>query len=327
MTRKKLASDNIRTQVLARQATILAEHVAKALAVIRQAQIETEPLLPFPLDKSERELLAGLTALPARLRKKLAGRAGKFTVAEVISMVQVVADSLPAVEPERELTMLDTANKLWYYIHCDVLTPAWRAEARKRKPSGLLYQLKITLAEAKSAIWRRIQVKDCTLDKLHEHIQTAMGWTNSHLHHFEVDGQLYGDPELMEENFHEMNYRDSTITLFSGVAPKDNKRFQFRYEYDFGDSWEHEVLFEGSPKPKKGQKYPVCLEGERACPPEDVGGVHGYAKFLNTIEDRDHRKRVETLEWAEGWFDPDEFDAATATKSMWKGLQDWRSME
>jgi len=101
MARKKLTSDNVRTQVLARQATILAEHVAKALAVVQQARIETKPLLTFPLDKSEREMLAGLTALPLRLWKKLAGRAGKFTVAEVISMVQVVADSLPAVEPER----------------------------------------------------------------------------------------------------------------------------------------------------------------------------------------------------------------------------------
>jgi len=223
--------------------------------------------------------------------------------------------------------MLDTANKLWYCVHSDVLMPAWRAEARKRKPTRLLYQLKITLVEAEPAIWRRIQVKDCTLDKLHEHIQTAMDWTNSHLHHFEADRQLYGDSELMEENFHEMNYRDSTITLLSGIVPKDNKRFRFRYEYDFGDSWEHEVLFEGCPKPEKGQKYPVCLEGERACPPEDVGGIGGYAEFLETIKDRDHKERVETLEWAEGWFDPDEFDATTATKSMWKGLPDWRSMK
>lgn len=60
----------------------------------------------------------------------------------------------------------------------------------------------------------------------------------------------------------------------------------------------------------------MCLEGERACPPEDVGGVSSYAEFLNTIKDRDHRERGETLEWAEGWFDPDDFDAATATKSM-----------
>ena len=113
-----------------------------------------------------------------------------------------------------------------------------------------------------------------------------------------------------------MNYRDSTLTLLSAILPKKGRSFRFQYEYDFGDSWEHEVLFEGCPKVEKGQKYPVCLEGERACPPEDVGGVWGYAEFLKTIKDRDHRERVETLEWAQGWFDPDEFDAATGTKSM-----------
>lgn len=140
-------------------------------------------------------------------------------------------------------------------------------------------------------------------------------------------GQLYGDPELKEEDFHEMNYRDSTIVLLSTILPKDNKRFRFQYTYDFGDSWKHEVLFEGCPRLKKGQKYPICLEGERACPPEDVGGVLGYARFLTTISDRDDRDREETLEWANGWFDPDEFDAETATKSMLKGIRDWRSLE
>ncbi len=86
-------------------------------------------------------------------------------------------------------------------------------------------------------------------------------------------------------------------------------------------------MFEGCPSSDKGQTYPLCLEGERACPPEDVGGVSGYAEILDTIKDREHRERVEMLEWAEGWFDPDEFNAATATKSMWKGILDWRSME
>src|SRR5215470_9455528 len=75
-----------------------------------------------------------------------------------------------------------------------------------------VYQFRITLLDTRPPIWRRIQVRDCTLDKLHEHIQTAMGWTNSHLHHFTVGEQLYGDPLLMQENFEEMEYKDSTRT-------------------------------------------------------------------------------------------------------------------
>jgi hypothetical protein len=234
---------------------------------------------------------------------------------------------LVAAEPERQQAMDWAARKILYDVHSAILMPTWRAEASKKKPTRLLYQLRITLRGVKRPIWRRIQVRDCTLDKLHEHIQTVMGWTNSHLHDFDIDGQRYGDPELMEEDFSERYYKDSTITLLSSILPEDNKPIRFQYEYDFGDAWKHEVSFEGCPKPEKGQKYPLCLEGERACPPEDVGGVGGYVKFLKTIKNREHKERVETLEWVEGWFDPDEFDATTATKSLWKGLPDWRSME
>ena len=109
--------------------------------------------------------------------------------------------------------------------------------------SKRVYQFKITLKGIKPPIWRRIQTKDCTLDKLHEHIQTAMGWTNSHLHQFKIAGQFYGDPMLLEENFEAIE--DSTATKVSKVVPKDGKQFEFQYEYDFGDGWEHEVLFEG----------------------------------------------------------------------------------
>lgn len=327
MARKKLTDDAIRSRILAGEAARLANSAVKSLAAVQELGIENKPLLPFPLSVTERKLLAGLSALPDQLRKRLAGRARKFAVAEVLKMVMAVAESFLASEPEHQRSMLEAARRLLYCIHSDLLMPAWRTEASKRKPTGLLYQLRITLLDAKPAIWRRIQVRDCTLDRLHEHIQTSMGWTNSHLHHFEVDGQLYGDPQLMDENLHEMNYRDSTITLLSDIVPKDERRCCLRYQYDFGDSWEHEVLLEGCPKPRKGQKYPVCLEGERACPPEDVGGVSGYAEFSKTIKDRDHGERVEMLEWAEGWFDPNEFDASTATKSMWKGIFDWRSAE
>ena len=114
--------------------------------------------------------------------------------------------------------------------------------------------------------------------------------------------------------------------MLSHIIPESSKRFRFRYEYDFGDSWEHEILFEGSPKAEPGRQYPVCLEGERACPPEDVGGIESYAEFLQTIEDKEHEEHEETYEWAGGWFDPEEFDPVVATKSMKKGLPDWRNM-
>jgi hypothetical protein len=99
-----------------------------------------------------------------------------------------------------------------------------------------VYQFKITLKDSHPPIWRRIQVRDCTLDKLHEHIQTAMGWTNSHLNHFHIGERPYGDPDLMHENYDEFGYKDSTNTRISDILPKTGRRFRFDYEYDFGDS-------------------------------------------------------------------------------------------
>jgi hypothetical protein len=190
--------------------------------------------------------------------------------------------------------------------------------------SQRLYQFKITLSGLQPPVWRRIQVKNCTLDKLHEHIQTAMGWTNSHLHHFRIDGTLFGDPLLMEEDFDEMNYQDSTITKIREVLPRGGKRFQFEYEYDFGDSWSHEVLFEGCPRAEPGCRYPLCVEGERACPPEDIGGTSGYQDFIETLVEVDHEDHDDSLKWIGGRFDPDEFDAMKVTRRMRRGLPNWR---
>lgn len=204
-------------------------------------------------------------------------------------------------------------------------------KAPSRKPSSktakCLYQFKITLTEIEPSIWRRIQVEDCTLDKLHEHIQTSMGWTNSHLHRFQIGEKRYADPMLMEEDMDEYGYIESTTTMLSEIVPKTGKRLTFLYEYDFGDSWEHEVVFEGCLKTESGRRYPLCLEGERACPPEDVGGSGGYEEFLETIADPDHEEHEQMLRWVGGKFDPEEFDPAAATKAMKKGLPDWRNEE
>jgi len=197
------------------------------------------------------------------------------------------------------------------------------ASSKKPKPADTVFQFKITLLGTEPPIWRRIQVPDGTLDELHQHIQTSMGWTNSHMHQFKIGTQLYGNPALMEENFDDLDCGDSTATRLTDLLPKTRKRFRMLYEYDFGDSWEHEVLFEGQPEAEAGRQYPICLEGERACPPEDCGGVWGYAELLKAIGDKKHEQYEEMLEWVGGRFDPEKFDAAAATKRMREGLADW----
>jgi hypothetical protein len=152
-----------------------------------------------------------------------------------------------------------------------------------------------------------------------------MGWTNSHLHDFEIKGKRYGDPELIDDGFADFECEDSTCTRISDIVPKNGKPFKFRYEYDFGDSWEHEMLFEGRPAVDPKASYPLCLEGARACPPEDVGGVWGYADFLEALADPKHEQHDEFVEWA-GRCKPEAFNTKKATKAMKKGLPDWRSM-
>jgi pRiA4b ORF-3-like protein/uncharacterized protein DUF6933 len=193
--------------------------------------------------------------------------------------------------------------------------------------SERLYQFKITLLESEPRIWRRIQIKNGTLDKLHEHIQTAMGWTNSHLHQFHIGDERYGDPELLQDcYFEDFLCVDSTMTKISEILPKSGERSQFVYEYDFGDDWQHEVLFEGCLRAKKGDRYPLCVEGERACPPEDVGGIRCYAEFLVALAAPEHERHDEYMEWS-GPFDSEKFDAKKATKRMRRGLPDWRQYE
>lgn len=191
--------------------------------------------------------------------------------------------------------------------------------------SRRLFQFKITLRGAQPAIWRRIQVFDDTLDKLHEHIQAAMGWTNSHLHHFFIEGRRCGDPELIDDGFEPLGSLDSTRVLMSELLPAGGAPTSFEYEYDFGDSWMHDVQFEGSPTPQPGVTYPQCLEGERACPPEDVGGTGGYAQYLEALADPDHQRYEEMLNW-KGPFKPDAFNPRFATHVMQEGIPDWRKL-
>jgi|SRR5579864_4311620 len=310
---------------LTNQAVDLAESAAKALYIAQYLQIKTKVVEKFPLTKGEWATIAEFPGFPAKLKRKLAKKDAAFTFAETANIVMIIAETFPLVEPKKQVALLLIAKKLTGFLQANLHKSNLPTKTRKPKSADLLYQFKITLKESRSPIWRRIQVKDCTLDKMHEHIQTAMGWTNSHLHHFKIGEQHFGDPVLLQENFNEMEYEDSTTTKLSDIIPQNGKRFQFTYEYDFGDSWYHEILFEGCPKEESGTKYPLCVEGERACPPEDCGGIWGYPDFVEAIQNPDHERHDELLEWIGGEFDPEAFDPTTATKAMKKGLPDWRN--
>ena len=271
------------------------------------------------LTNAQRKVVADL--LPKFADRLKLDQKNPRTITFTSKELEAIRDKAEAARPNAKNGMV--RNSLRHVV--DAVTKALEeSEGIGSVPvSERLYQFKITLLESQPPIWRRIQVKDSTLDKFHERIQTAMGWTNSHLHQFEIDGETFGDPELLDDGFEDFECVDSTVTKISEVVPKEGKRFRFLYKYDFGDDWEHEVLFEGCLKAEKGGRYPLCVEGERNCPPEDVGGVWGYVEFLEVINDPKHEQYHDFVEWA-GEFDPEEFDAGETTKAMRRGLPDWR---
>ncbi len=180
------------------------------------------------------------------------------------------------------------------------------------KPDTHVYQLKITLRGSKPPIWRRLLVPpSLTLAKLHYVIQAAMGWHDSHLHEFSVGEQSYGPPELRADIDGMISER--TITL-GQIAAEVGANFS--YQYDFGDYWDHHVQLEKITPIEQGSSYPLCIAGRRACPPEDVGGIWGYAEMLETISNPANPERAEMLAWVGADFDPASFDLAATNNRL-----------
>ena len=176
---------------------------------------------------------------------------------------------------------------------------------KKAKIIASIYQIKITLQGCKPPIWRRIQViGNTTLYQLHEIIQVAMDWENCHLHQFTIEKTYYGKPEKSDMGFGVDVKNEKTAKLRRVVT---GERFKFLYEYDFGDSWIHTVLVEKVIVPEPGVKYPICLAGKRACPPEDCGGVWRYAGMMQIREQPNHAEYEDALEWLGSDFDPEPF--------------------
>jgi hypothetical protein len=192
-------------------------------------------------------------------------------------------------------------------------------EPNATKATAPIYHLKVVLIGTKPPIWRRLEVPgNANLGWLHAVLQVATGWTNSHLHQFKVGGALYseprhhfaeyeGDPEILDE---------SKVTL-QQLAPRAKNTLG--YEYDFGDSWEHRITVEKilPPDPTAAMRA-RCLDGARACPPEDCGGVWGYDNLLKIIKNPKHAEHASIMEWLGAGFDPEAFDADEANTYLRK---------
>jgi len=176
---------------------------------------------------------------------------------------------------------------------------------------GSIFQFKITLQETEPVIWRRIQISDAySFWDLHVAIQDSMGWLDYHLHNFEIIDPLTKKKQLMgipdDEGFDCEKTLSGCEYRIKDYIAANNKML---YLYDYGDNWLHLIEYEGLYIKEVGRKYPICLAGKQACPPEDVGSISGYYNFLDAIKDPSHEDHGAMLEWmGEKIYDPEDFN-------------------
>ncbi|MCL4297819.1 MAG: methyltransferase [Anaerolineae bacterium] len=175
-----------------------------------------------------------------------------------------------------------------------------------------IYQCKVSLKGLIPPIWRKIQVSgDIRLDEFHRVLQIVMGWGNYHSYRFIIDGVTYGP---LGDVFADATVRPAHEVRLSQVAGTEGSRFI--YLYDLADDWQHVVKVEKILAPKPGVQYPVCRAGQRACPPEECGGIWEYTNLLEILQDPRHPEHREILEPYGGDFDPEAFDLDRVNRAL-----------
>jgi len=271
---------------------------------------------PLKLTVKQRESMMQATRLTMGLKTRIK-KASKdqqfveFTKKELEQMLGEIDISLDYSTPSDQKRLNAVVDKIFDLL-ADIEEKQLREKRQAITKPGAIYQFKVTLNESHPPIWRRFQVPDCTLGELHEVLQVVMDWGNSHLHQFIVNRKYFG--EATHDDL-DMEVEDEDGIGLSDIYTGQNTP-RIVYEYDFGDGWQHEIILEKILEPEPRVTYPCCLEGARACPPEDVGGIWGYAKFLEAISDPNHADHDEIVEWVGGEFDPEKFSVDEVNKKL-----------
>lgn len=177
-----------------------------------------------------------------------------------------------------------------------------------------IYRFKISLDYIKPVIWREIEVaSDSTFYQFHLVIQEAMGWMNSHLHEFSDGSFRIGDTSEDACEWGEPADWDEKKKRLNQFFSEEKKKI--KYVYDFGDDWRHTITLKSIKEKEDGVTYPRCINGARACPPEDCGSFFGYEHLLEILADPKHEEYEEMKEWS-GDYDPEYFDKEEATEGM-----------
>jgi hypothetical protein len=207
-------------------------------------------------------------------------------------------------------------------IQIDLMIMQNKPVSKRTKKATATYQLQVLLTGSEPPIWRRLQVPaTANLSWCHAVLQVAMGWTNSHLHQFISGENIYSDPSVQLEPYagDPPVLDENKFTLAELLKDADDRLI---YEYDFGDSWQHLVTLEKIlPIDASASAMAVCLDGARACPPDDCGGIWGYAELLKALKNKKHPEHRSMKEWLGRPFDPELFDVAKA--NHWLGKLKW----
>lgn len=185
-----------------------------------------------------------------------------------------------------------------------------------------LWQVTITIADIEPAIWRRLLLpEDLNFAQLHEVIQAAFGWTDSHLHHFIIGGLVVGAPEFDDDGSNRYQTLDASKIFLRDLLIQDLDTTSILYEYDFGDNWQHWITFDSELTEHPGDSYPQIVDGRRRAPPEDVGGPSGHESFLEAWCNPEHEEHKAMRTWAGRAFDPEAFDRDTCQKAITSALR------
>ena len=178
-----------------------------------------------------------------------------------------------------------------------------------------IYQIKVTLLGTKPPIWRRLHVPaDLTLAELHNVLQIAMGWEDGHMHEFRVGQRRFGRPEPADPFMRMPRTESERTARLSAVLGRTGTKMI--YTYDFGDSWEHNIVLEKQLPADPDTTYPVCTDGKLACPPEDCGGIPGFYDLLDALDDPKHERHEELSDWIGDDFDPQAFSVDSVNQRL-----------
>ena len=172
-------------------------------------------------------------------------------------------------------------------------------------------EIRVQLQYIEPPVWRRLRIRTgATLADLHHAIQAAMDWSDSHLHEFFIGGRRYGP---LYEDAPEELIDETKVTL---QALKLAKGMRFLYSYDFGDNWEHDIRVEKAEAVSAELLHPLCLDGARACPPEDCGGPPGYQELLEALANPRHPRHRELRRWVGKDWDAERFDREAVNRPL-----------